>query len=112
MTKQEAQCRWCGCELDVRIGPGRPRTFCSQACRQWDWVARHAHVGGDSEYVLVRREHVNELADRVADIALGISGADSRLHRGVSDLMETLAKVGAISGPRTPPVHPKAGDES
>jgi hypothetical protein len=26
--------------LPERRGPGRPREFCSAACRQWDWVGR------------------------------------------------------------------------
>jgi endogenous inhibitor of DNA gyrase (YacG/DUF329 family) len=34
------RCRWCRAALPVATGPGRPRQFCSQRCRQWDWVAR------------------------------------------------------------------------
>src|SRR5215208_5990012 len=34
------RCRWCRRALPERGGRGRPREFCSQRCRQWDWVAR------------------------------------------------------------------------
>jgi hypothetical protein len=34
------RCRWCRRVLPERTGPGRPKEFCSQRCRQWDWVSR------------------------------------------------------------------------
>lgn len=34
------RCRWCRRALPERGGRGRPREFCSQRCRQWDWVSR------------------------------------------------------------------------
>ena len=34
------RCRWCRRPLPEQRGRGRPREFCSQRCRQWDWVAR------------------------------------------------------------------------
>jgi endogenous inhibitor of DNA gyrase (YacG/DUF329 family) len=37
---EERRCRWCRRAIPARSGPGRPREFCSQRCRQWDWVAR------------------------------------------------------------------------
>lgn len=46
------RCRWCASPLPDRTGRGRPREFCSAACRQWDWVARRRDasrgtLGGD-----------------------------------------------------------------
>ncbi len=37
---EKRRCRWCRRILPDATGRGRPREFCSQACRQWDWVAR------------------------------------------------------------------------
>lgn len=34
------RCRWCRTVLVPRTGRGRPKEFCSQRCRQWDWVSR------------------------------------------------------------------------
>jgi hypothetical protein len=53
------RCRWCRFPLDRRTGPGRPREFCSQRCRQWDWVARQRArelALSDGELVMARAE--------------------------------------------------------
>src|SRR4029453_12736482 len=53
------RCRWCRRVLPDRAGPGRPREFCSQKCRQWDWVARqraHELELSDGELVIARAE--------------------------------------------------------
>lgn len=45
--------------IPVREGPGRPRTFCSQRCRQWDWVSRQRArelALSDGELVAARHE--------------------------------------------------------
>lgn len=53
------RCRWCRRILPERSGPGRPREFCSQRCRQWDWVsrqrARELRISED-ELVIARAE--------------------------------------------------------
>jgi hypothetical protein len=45
--------------LPERTGPGRRREFCSQRCRQWDWVgrqrARELQISED-ELVIARAE--------------------------------------------------------
>src|SRR5829696_9976503 len=53
------RCRWCRRVLTGRAGPGRPREFCSQKCRQWDWVARQRARElelSDGELVVARAE--------------------------------------------------------
>ena len=53
------RCRWCRIGLAERRGPGRPKEFCSQRCRQWDWVARQRArelALSDGELVMVRAE--------------------------------------------------------
>lgn len=55
----ERRCRWCRFPLDAREGPGRPREFCSQRCRQWDWVSRQRARElelSDGELVMARSE--------------------------------------------------------
>lgn len=37
---EKRRCRWCRRILPPAGGRGRPREFCSSACRQWDWVSR------------------------------------------------------------------------
>ena len=55
----ERRCRWCRFPLAEHAGPGRPRQFCSQACRQWDWVSRQRArelALSDGELVMARAE--------------------------------------------------------
>jgi endogenous inhibitor of DNA gyrase (YacG/DUF329 family) len=55
----ERRCRWCRSVLAAREGPGRPREFCSQRCRQWDWVSRQRArelALSDGELVMARSE--------------------------------------------------------
>lgn len=55
----ERRCRWCRFPLAEHEGPGRPRQFCSQACRQWDWVSRQRArelALSDGELVMARSE--------------------------------------------------------
>jgi hypothetical protein len=55
----ERRCRWCRFPLAEHAGAGRPRQFCSQRCRQWDWVSRQRArelALSDGELVMVRTE--------------------------------------------------------
>lgn len=58
--RSSTRCRWCRRIVVRRRGPGRPRIFCSPACRQWDWVSRRraedGRVVGDDEVVVVKSE--------------------------------------------------------
>ena len=60
-------CRWCGRPFELLGGRGRPRLFCSQTCRQKDYVSRlRAQDAGlaESELVITRAE-LDELRDRL-----------------------------------------------
>jgi hypothetical protein len=58
----------------VPTGVGRPRRFCSQACRQWDWVTRQRskelHLS-EQELVITRTE-LDDLRDRIYVLACAI----------------------------------------
>lgn len=56
---EERRCRWCRIVVAGRQGPGRPREFCSQRCRQWDWVSRQRArelALSEGELVMARSE--------------------------------------------------------
>lgn len=60
-------CRWCGRRFEVLGGRGRPRLFCSQACRQKDYISRlRARDAGlaETELVITRGE-LDELRDKL-----------------------------------------------
>lgn len=56
---EQRRCRWCRRALPERDGPGRKKQFCSQRCRQWDWVSRQRAAEleiSDGELVVARAE--------------------------------------------------------
>ena len=72
---EDRRCRWCRHVLPESQGPGRRKEFCSQKCRQWDWVARQRAQDlalSENELVMTRDE-----LDTLLDLAA--SGID-RLH--------------------------------
>ena len=38
-SEERSRCKWCRRVLPSQK-MGRPREFCSQACRQWHWVGK------------------------------------------------------------------------
>ena len=61
------RCEWCGRGLPARSGPGRPRRFCRQACRQAAYVAgqRRDELGLSDHELVVTRRALDELKDRI-----------------------------------------------
>ncbi len=61
------RCGWCGREFAVSPGPGRPRRFCRDGCRQQAYLARKlaaAHGLGDGD-VIVSRDALEDLQSRL-----------------------------------------------
>jgi hypothetical protein len=56
---EPVRCAWCRRVVARRAGPGRPKKFCSQKCRQWNWVARERAEElnlSETELVITRSE--------------------------------------------------------
>lgn len=67
--------------LPERGGPGRPRQFCSQRCRQWDWVARQRARElelSEGELVIARSE-LEALHDDLYVLACAVDDAERDL---------------------------------
>lgn len=108
---QERRCRWCRSALALRAGPGRPKEFCSQRCRQWDWVSRQRArelALSDGELVMARTEldalhdelYVLQcaVADTQRDMQHKLSGAETlEALRWLLEAAEPLAarRIGA-----------------
>ena len=84
MTKTAVgpKCRWCGRKLAIAGGPGRPRAFCSQACRQRDYIARlRAQEAGLSEAELVvTREELETLHDQLYVLEAAVEDVERDLE--------------------------------
>lgn len=78
-----AKCRWCRHTIATRQGRGRPREFCSQACRQWDWVARQraAELQLAEDELVVTRSELNEVRDRIFVLACAIDDVASDVDK-------------------------------
>ena len=78
------RCRWCRRVLPGRAGPGRPREFCSQKCRQWDWVARQRARElelSDGELVIAKAT-LDELHDELYVLACAVDDVERDLAPG------------------------------
>ncbi len=88
MTKEEApvvgegtaRCQWCRRVLPPQRR-GRPRRFCSQACRQWHWVgqqrAKELQLGEDE--LIVTKAELDHLRDDLYVLACAIDDAERDL---------------------------------
>ena len=78
---ESRRCRWCRRVLPKRGGPGRPREFCSQRCRQWDWVSRQRANElelSEGELVIARTE-LDALHDDLYVLACAVDDAERDL---------------------------------
>ena len=91
------RCIWCRRVLPERAGPGRPKKFCSQRCRQWDWVSRQraAELEISEGELVVARNELDSLHDDLYVLACAIDDTERDLDsagRGASakELREML----------------------
>lgn len=75
------RCRWCRRILEVRSGPGRPREFCSQRCRQWDWVSRQraADLALGANEIVISRDELDRLHDDLYILACAVEDTERDL---------------------------------
>jgi hypothetical protein len=72
--ESHAKCLWCRIPIVVTEGAGRPRRFCSQACRQWDWVTRQRskELNLSEQELVITRTELDDLRDRIYVLACAI----------------------------------------
>jgi hypothetical protein len=76
------RCRWCRRALPHRAGRGRPREFCSQRCRQWDWVSRQraGELALSEGELVIAREALDELHDELYALACAVDDTERDLE--------------------------------
>lgn len=80
LAGEPSRCKWCRRVLpNQRIG--RPREFCSQACRQWHWVGkqRAAELQLSEHELIVTKETLDELHDELYVLACAVNDAEKDL---------------------------------
>lgn len=83
MTKVD-RCRWCRRVLPERVGRGRPKQFCSQRCRQWDWVARQRarELELSEDELVIARTELDALHDDLYVLACAVDDTQRDLADG------------------------------
>ena len=68
-----SRCRWCRRVLPTQK-MGRPRVFCSQACRQWDWVGRQRarELQLNENELIVAKAELDALHDELYVLACAV----------------------------------------
>lgn len=94
----DRRCRWCRITLPPAAGPGRPREFCSQRCRQWDWVSRQRaeELNLSENELVVARAELDDLKDRLYVLQCAVDDARRDLsapRHTVKSLTEILEWV-------------------
>ena len=84
MGETERRCGWCRRVLPEQQGPGRRKKFCSQSCRQWDWVQRQraAELELSENELIVARDALDRLRDDLYVLACAVEDTERDLGRG------------------------------
>jgi hypothetical protein len=77
---RRSRCRWCRRVLAAQK-MGRPRKFCSQACRQWDWVGRQRaqELQLNETELIVAKAELDQLHDELYVLACAVDDVDRDL---------------------------------
>ncbi len=79
------RCQWCRSPFEQQPGAGRPRRFCSQSCRQWDWVARQraSELQLSENELVIAREELDTLRDLVYVLKCAIADVEADLDPSI-----------------------------
>ncbi len=90
------RCAWCRRALPERSGPGRPAKFCSQKCRQWNWVAqqRSAELQLSEHELVIARHELDALHDDLYVLACAVEDTERDLADGEHGVAELRSIIG------------------
>jgi hypothetical protein len=80
--EQLLRCSWCRRVLPPAARTGRPRKYCQQSCRQWDWVSRQraGELSLGADELIVARSHLDALRDDLYVMACAVDDVRSDLE--------------------------------
>jgi hypothetical protein len=84
-TQDAFKCRWCRSPLAPNSGAGRRREFCSQACRQWDWVARQraSELALSEDELVITRTERDKLRDQIFVLRCAVQDVEQDLDPSI-----------------------------
>jgi len=85
MPSGAVRCSWCRLPIQRSTGAGRPRRFCSQACRQWDWVARQRanELALSEDELVITRSELDTLRDQIYVLQCAIHDVEHDLDPSI-----------------------------
>ena len=88
-------CLWCGRKFVAPEGPGRPRVYCRQSCRQRDYEARRrtAELGLGEHELVVTREELEVARDRLYVLTCVVDDVERDIAAGDVDASGALKLV-------------------
>ena len=80
--------------MAANSGPGRPKKFCSQKCRQWDWVSRQRadELALSENELVVTRQELDDLKDMIFVLQCAVNDVRADLTAG-RQTNETLREL-------------------
>ena len=75
---------------------GRPRVFCSHACRQWHWVGkqRAEELQLNESELIIAKEELDELHDELYVLACAVNDAERDLQTaGQKPSVQELSEI-------------------
>jgi len=87
------RCEWCRRVLPEQTR-GRPRKYCSQACRQWHWVGRQraAEIQLGEDELIVTKAELDAIHDELYVLACAVDDAERDLEGLTADGSATEAR--------------------
>lgn len=87
------RCEWCRRVLPEQTR-GRPRKYCSQACRQWHWVGRQraAEIQLGEDELIVTKAELDAIHDELYVLACAVDDAERDLEGLAGDGSATEAR--------------------
>ena len=81
VTASKSRCQWCRSPFKQLSGAGRPRRYCCQSCRQWDWVARQRanELQLSETELVITRDQLNTLRDQVYVLKCAVADVEADL---------------------------------
>lgn len=79
--RRTTRCEWCRRVLPEQTR-GRPRKYCSQACRQWHWVGRQraAEIQLGEDELIVTTAELDAIHDELYVLACAVDDAERDLE--------------------------------
>ena len=85
VTTDTLKCRWCRHPLPATTGAGRRREFCSQSCRQWDWVSRQraSELALSEDELVITRTERDKLRDQIFVLRCAVEDVEQDLDPSI-----------------------------